>query len=135
MDVPPSIQERLPELRQQDLIAENFQSMDERRVSTGSTDVGDLSWIAPLSMLRTTCFPTRASGHSWGIAAVSGTSIGHKGMMHAAKIMAVAAIDLYADSEHLQRVRQEFETATEDRPYESPLPDTLRPPRYEAPND
>jgi aminobenzoyl-glutamate utilization protein B len=135
MEVPSSIRERLPELRAQPLLGENFPSMDERRIATGSTDVGDLSWIAPLSMLRTTCFPTRASGHSWGIAAVSGTSIGHKGMMHAAKVMAVAAFDLYADPQHLQHVRQEFEAAVSGRPYESPLPETLNPPRYEAPHE
>jgi aminobenzoyl-glutamate utilization protein B len=133
MEVPPTIRERMADLQQQPLLAENFQAMDERRVATGSTDVGDLSWIAPLSMLRTACFPTRASGHSWGIAAASGMSIGHKGMMHAAKIMAVAAIDLYDDPQHLQRARQEFGAATRDRPYESPIPDTVRPPRYEDP--
>jgi aminobenzoyl-glutamate utilization protein B len=133
MEVPPSVRERLPQLRRQPLLGENFRSMDQRRVATGSTDVGDLSWTTPLSMLRTACFPTRASGHSWGIVAASGTSIGHKGMMHAAKVMAVAALDLYADPEHLQRAHQEFEAATSDHPYESPLPDTLVPPRYAAP--
>jgi aminobenzoyl-glutamate utilization protein B len=133
MEVPPSVRERLDDLRRQPLLAENFQAMDERRVATGSTDVGDLSWITPLSMLRTACFPTRASGHSWGIVAASGTSIGHKGMMHAAKIMAVAALDLYADSRHLQRARSEFDSATSGRPYESPLPEALRPPQYAAP--
>jgi aminobenzoyl-glutamate utilization protein B len=54
-------------------------------------------------------------------------------MLHAAKIMAVAALDLYDDPQHLQRARQEFEAATRDRPYQSPIPDTVRPPRYEDP--
>jgi aminobenzoyl-glutamate utilization protein B len=60
-------------------------------------------------------------------------SIGHKGMMHAAKIMAVAAYDLYTDPRHLEAARQEFEAATKDNPYRSPLPDALEPPRYENP--
>jgi aminobenzoyl-glutamate utilization protein B len=133
MELPPDLKAKLPELRQQSLLGDNYPPMDGRRVSTGSTDVGDMSWIAPLSMLRTACFATGASGHSWGIVATSGMSIGHKGMMHAAKVMAVAAYDLYTDPKHLQAVRQEFEAATGDHPYQSPLPDTLRPPHYEDP--
>ena len=51
---------------------------------------GDLSRRAPLSMLNTTCWPTNAAAHSWGVTASGGTSIGHKGMMYAAKVMAAA---------------------------------------------
>ena len=133
MELSEDLKASLPELRQQPLLGDNYPPMDERHVSTGSTDVGDMSWITPLSMLRTACFATGASGHSWGIVATSGMSIGHKGMMHAAKIMAVAAYDLYTDPRHLEAARQEFEAATKDNPYRSPLPDALEPPRYENP--
>ena len=107
--------------------------MNEENIGTGSTDVGDVSWITPLSMLNTACFATGAAGHSWGIVATCGMSIGHKGMMHAAKIMAVAAMDVYADPEHLQKARQEFEAVTKEHPYRTPLPDGVTPPRYPNP--
>jgi aminobenzoyl-glutamate utilization protein B len=96
---------------------------------TGSTDVGDLSWKAPLSMLMTACWTTASVGHSWGIVATSGTSIGHKGMLHAAKIMALAAMDLYTDPQHLIKTREEFDSELEAHPYENPIPADIFPPR------
>jgi aminobenzoyl-glutamate utilization protein B len=107
--------------------------MDEGHISTGSTDVGDVSWVTPLSELHAACFATGAAGHSWGVVATGAMSIGHKGMMHAAKIMAVAAMDLYTDPEHLRAARREFEEATRDKPYVTPLPDTVQAPRYPNP--
>jgi aminobenzoyl-glutamate utilization protein B len=110
-----------------------FPSLDEGHTMSGSTDVGDLSWKAPLSMLRTACFPTGAPGHSWGIVAVSGTSIGHKGMMYAAKVMALAAIELIVDPDRLAAARREFEAQLAKTPYICPVPDDLEPPFYEHP--
>jgi aminobenzoyl-glutamate utilization protein B len=105
--------------------------MDEKVITTGSTDVGDLSQIVPVSMLSTTCFPTGCPGHSWGNAAASGMSIGHKGMLHAAKIMAVAAAELYSNPETLAKIRQEFERATRDKKYVPSIPENFEPPHYE----
>jgi len=128
--VPPEMREGVAAIERQPLIAENFPSWDEDKVETGSTDVGDVSWITPLSMLSTACFPTAAPGHSWAETAAAGTSIGHKGMMHAAKIMALVGVDLYSDSAHLERARKEFAERTGGKPYRSPMPPTLEPPRY-----
>ena len=128
--IPPGMRERVAAAERQPLVAENFPAWDEDHVATGSTDVGDVSWIAPLSMLSTACFPTGAPGHSWAETAAAGTSIGHKGMLHAARIMALAGIDLYSDPAHLERARREFEQRTAGKPYRSPLPDDLVAPRY-----
>lgn len=131
LTVPKELEERVRELEGQPLIGDNLPAMDAGHIGTGSTDVGDVSWVTPLSMLRTACFATGAAGHSWGIVASSGTSIGHKGMMHAAKVMALTAADLYSDPQHLQAARQEFERATCERPYTTPLPEHVKPPRHE----
>lgn len=125
---------QLEQYRDLPLIGGNFPALDERVVGTGSTDVGDLSQIVPVSMLRTTCFPTGVPGHSWGNAATSGMSIGHKGMLHAAKIMALTAMELLSDPEHLTEIRAEFDQATGGRPYEPPIPDDIAPPQYERPD-
>ena len=98
---------------------------------TGSTDVGDLSQIVPVSMLGTACYPTGCPGHSWGNVASSGTSIGHKGMLHAAKIMAVTAVELYSNPDHLVKIRQEFEQKTGGKPYVSPIAEDAKPPHHE----
>jgi aminobenzoyl-glutamate utilization protein B len=58
-------------------------------------------------------------------------SIGHKGMMHAAKIMALTAIELYSDPNHLVKIHQEFEGKTRGKPYVPPIPGDVKPPRYE----
>jgi aminobenzoyl-glutamate utilization protein B len=131
--VPRDKMDYVAQFKGQPLIGENFPSWDEDHIGTGSTDVGDVSWITPLSMLRTTCFATGASGHSWGVVATSGMSIGHKGMIHAAKVMAIAAMDLYTDPEHLKRAREEFEREIKDRPYVTPIPEHVVAPRYESP--
>ena len=131
--VPDAFKALTESLKGQPLIGENLPSMDEDHIGTGSTDVGDVSWITPLSMLRTACFATGAAGHSWGITATGATGIGHKGMMHAAKIMALAAIDLFLDPAHLAKAREEFEQATQDQPYTTPLPEHVVAPRFPNP--
>ncbi len=115
----------------QPLYGENYTSLDDGRIDSSSTDVGDVSWIAPLSMLVTTCQASGAPGHSWGIVATGATSIGHKGMMHAAKVMALAAIELYGNPQRLEKVHAEFLAETGGESYKCPLPEAVRPPRYE----
>jgi aminobenzoyl-glutamate utilization protein B len=108
---------------------ENFPPSGEGYVMGGSTDVGDVSWCTPVSMVTTTCFPMAAPGHSWGNVATGGMSIGHKGMLHAAKVMAVAAMDCYNNPEHIQKAREEFQQATKGRPYKAMIPEEItRPP-------
>ena len=131
--VPEEMKEHVEALKGQPLLEENFPAWNQEHIGTGSTDVGDVSWIAPLSELGTTCFATGAAGHSWGIVATGATSIGHKGMMHAAKTMALVAMDLYTEPQHLRGARHEFEQSAEGRPYETPLPDHVGPPRYRNP--
>jgi aminobenzoyl-glutamate utilization protein B len=112
------------------LIPDNFPALDEGQCMSFSTDVGDLSWRTPLSLLMTACIPTNASLHTWGATAAAGMSIGHKGMLHAAKIMALSAIDLFTDPERLKPIRKEFDDALKAHPYQCPIPLELKPPVY-----
>ena len=61
----------------------------------GSTDVGDISWVVPTAGLRTATWVPGTGAHSWQAVAAGGTSIGTKGMMVAAKTIALTAIDIY----------------------------------------
>jgi aminobenzoyl-glutamate utilization protein B len=117
--------------RDKPLIGANFAGLDEQIIATGSTDLGDLSQIVPVSMLYTTCFPTGCPGHSWGNVAAAGMSIGHKGMMHAAKIMAVTAAELLTNPDHLPKIREEFKQKTGGKEYKSVIPKDAKAPRYE----
>ena len=71
-------------------------SIDERvhratpasKLSKGSTDVGDISWRIPTGGLKTSCFPADSPGHSWQNVASIGSTIGEKGTLYAAKVLA-----------------------------------------------
>jgi len=127
---PAEIRALLDQYRDSPLVGGNFPAVDETVIATGSTDVGDLSQIVPVSMLGTACFPTGCPGHSWGNVAASGMSIGHKGMMHAAKIMALTAVELYSHPNHLVAIRQEFERSMRNKKYTPAIPENFKPPRY-----
>ncbi|HET8628978.1 MAG TPA: amidohydrolase [Thermomicrobiales bacterium] len=101
--------------------------LDEGKVMPGSTDVGDVSWITPTVSVQTTCWAMGIPGHSWGIVATGAMSIGHKGMLYAAKALALTAAELYSDPAHLERARAEFQAATGGQPYRCPLPPDLAP--------
>jgi aminobenzoyl-glutamate utilization protein B len=62
---------------------------------SGSTDVGDVSWVVPTVGLGTATWVPGTAAHSWQAVAAGGTSIGYKGMMVAAKTIALAAIDIF----------------------------------------
>ncbi len=73
-----------------------------------STDVGDVSWTVPtVGLLAATWIPG-TSGHSWQAVACGGTEIGIKGLMVAAKTMALTAIDLYTDPSLIVKAKEEF---------------------------
>ncbi|MEZ4869656.1 MAG: amidohydrolase [Caldilineaceae bacterium] len=91
-------------------------------VMPGSTEVGDVSYITPTGQLTTCCWPFGTPPHSWQITASSGSSIGFKGMLFAAKALAFTALDLMTKPELLQTARAEFAASSAGRPYVSPLP-------------
>ncbi|MBX0329980.1 amidohydrolase [Oscillochloris sp. ZM17-4] len=89
----------------------------------GSTEVGDVSQITPTGQVTTTCWPTGTPGHSWQITASSGSSIGAKGMLMAAKSMALAGIDLLTRPDVLAEAKAEFARRKKGVPYVTPIPE------------
>lgn len=79
------------------------------RQNMGSTDVGDVSWNVPTAGFGTATWVPGTPAHSWQAVAAGGTSIGHKGMLLAARLLAVTAADLYQMPELLAAARDEFE--------------------------
>jgi aminobenzoyl-glutamate utilization protein B len=96
-------------------------------VLPGSTDVGDVSWVTPTGQIEATCHALRTPGHSWQAAAQSGMSIGHKGMLFAAKVLALAAQEFMANPARLLAARAEFEQKIAATPYVCPVPDGVEP--------
>ncbi|MEQ9463927.1 MAG: amidohydrolase [Haliea sp.] len=79
------------------------------RQSMGSTDVGDVSWMVPTTELRAATWVPGTAPHTWQAIAAGGTGIGTKGMMVAAKTMALTATDLFLQPGLLRAARSEFE--------------------------
>lgn len=77
----------------------------------GSTDVGDVSWNVPTVGLRTATWVAGTPAHSWQAVACGNTGIAMKGMLAAAKTMALTAIDLYTDPVLIQKAKAEFAAA------------------------
>ncbi len=75
----------------------------------GSTDVADVSWTVPTVQLRTATYVPGTAAHSWQAVAAGGTSIGTKGMLVAAKTMALTAVDLYLDPAIITQAKREFD--------------------------
>jgi aminobenzoyl-glutamate utilization protein B len=97
--------------------------LDPREIDGGSTDVGDVSWKVPTLHLSVTTAAAGAPWHAWPVVATGGMSIGHKGMVYAAKTLAATMVDLFADPAKLAEVRSEFEDKTSGVEYVSYLPD------------
>jgi aminobenzoyl-glutamate utilization protein B len=92
-------------------------------LSKGSTDVGDISWRVPTGGLKTACMVADAPGHSWQNVATIGSSIGEKGTIYAAKVLALTALDLFEDPTHLAAARADFQHRMKGRKYTSLIPD------------
>jgi len=89
----------------------------------GSTDVGDVSYTVPTVGMGAATWVPGTPAHSWQAVACGGTEIGIKGMMVAAKTMALTAIDLYTNPALITKATEEFKTAKGDYKYEALLGD------------
>ncbi len=84
----------------------------------GSTDVGDVSWNVPNINLGVSVAPYDTPWHSWAVVACGGMSIGHKGMLHAAKALGLTAVDLFEDAKLRTKVIEEFKQRKGNEIYE-----------------
>ena len=75
----------------------------------GSTDSGDVSYNVPVVSLNATTAPKGVPWHSWSVVASSGMSIGHKGMLHAAKALGMTMVDIFKDSKLREDIKKEFD--------------------------
>ncbi|MFF6015326.1 M20 family metallopeptidase [Lysinibacillus fusiformis] len=92
----------------------------------GSTDVGDVSWIVPTAQCMTACEPLGTPLHTWQIVATGTTSLAHKGMLHAGKILAATALDILQQPELIEQAQAELVDRRAGEVYTSPLPSDVK---------
>ncbi|OAB30062.1 amidohydrolase [Paenibacillus macquariensis subsp. defensor] len=95
----------------------------------GSSDLGDVSWITPVGQVGTTCSAVGIPLHTWQATASFGSPIGFKGMLHAAKIIALSAYELLVDGkEVLEQAKAEFLQSTKGNAYIPAIPNDTKAP-------
>jgi aminobenzoyl-glutamate utilization protein B len=67
-------------------------------------------------------------GHAWQATAAGGTTIGRKGMLLAAKVMAATAWDLFKKPDLLAAAEAEHKSRLAATPYRTLLEDQQKPP-------
>ncbi|MFW9926078.1 MAG: M20 family metallopeptidase [Candidatus Thorarchaeota archaeon] len=114
--VSPSYQSRNVNKVMGDLFIENLKILEEPIIplpegsGAGSSDIGNVSQVVPAIHPYITICDDSVAGHSQDFAAAAASYHGHRGMLVAAKALAMTAIDLMTDSKLMERVRQEFES-------------------------
>lgn len=76
---------------------------------SASSDVGDVSWVAPTMGFSTACWVPGTWAHSWQATAAGGTTIALKGMAVASKTLALSMTELFTRPEAVVAAREEFE--------------------------
>ena len=77
---------------------------------SASTDVGDISWVVPTVQLSAATWVPGTAAHSWQAVAAGGMSLGAKGMMVAAKTMALTGAELFASPATIASAKTELDT-------------------------
>jgi aminobenzoyl-glutamate utilization protein B len=97
-------------------------------VGSASSDAGDVSWVVPTAQFTTATFVPGVSAHTWQAAACAGTSIGRKGMVVAARTLAVAGVELFENPSEVKAARDAFEKRLNGRKWTTRIPADGKPP-------
>ncbi|WP_338449452.1 M20 family metallopeptidase [Niallia oryzisoli] len=96
---------------------------------SGSTDVGDVSWVVPTMQCMTACWALGTPFHTWQVVSQGAMPIGHKGMLQAGKVMACTAIDVMENPDILEQAKAEHKERLDGETYFSLIPEQQEAPR------
>lgn len=109
-------------------IADRLEPFSEvERTLMGSTDVADVSWVAPTAECWVACAANGTQLHSWEMVAQGKTSLAHKGMLHAGKVIAATAVDILLDPAILEKAKRELKERLGGQAYVCPIPADVKP--------
>ncbi len=97
-------------------------------VGGGSSDVGEVTMVAPTATLN---FPGGVPGeiaHHWSTVSAGYGTAAWKGLNAGAKVMAATALDLLTKPKMLDAIKAEFTDWSKEHPYKSFLPEGAKPP-------
>jgi len=98
------------------------------QVGGGSSDVGEVTLLAPTATLNFPGGVPGGIGHHWSSVASNYGSAAWKGLNTGAKVMAASALDLLTKPKLLEEIKAEFAEYSNTHPYKSFLPEGAKPP-------
>jgi aminobenzoyl-glutamate utilization protein B len=101
---------------------------DVEPTSGGSTDVAEVTRLAPGVSLYISTAGIDLPWHSWATAASHGRPNAARGASVAAKVLAMTAMDFLQDEDLRRRAKAEFDEKMKSQPYVSPVPRGQEPP-------
>jgi len=126
--VPPDLHDLAKAVLSQPLNKIIIPPMGQRQPLPGSTDVADVSWVTPLAEFMIACEVMGSPGHSWQNVATAGMSIGHKGMLTAAKVLTCSALEFMQNTDLVEKAWVQFKKDHKERKYISPFSEGQKPP-------
>lgn len=96
--------------------------------SLGSTDVGDVSAVAPVAQIWVAAYARSTTFHSWQMVAQGKNGAAHKAMLQAAKVLAASAVEAVRRPDLIVRAQAEFRAEVGPGGYECPIPAEIFPP-------
>ncbi|HWP50979.1 MAG TPA: M20 family metallopeptidase [Clostridia bacterium] len=93
----------------------------------GSTDVGDVSWVCPTAQIFTTTKAALTPAHSWQQVAQGKSTVAHKGMLYAGKVIAATAIKLIEQPTLIERAKAEHKKRLNCESYHCAIPKNVKP--------
>ncbi|OJG71878.1 amidohydrolase [Enterococcus phoeniculicola] len=95
--------------------------------TSGSTDVGDVSWVCPTAQVTVACEPQGTPPHSWQWVANGKSSVAHKGLLAAGRVIATTAYDLLMNPDLVEKAKAEHVKAVDGQKYQSAIPSDVLP--------
>ncbi len=94
----------------------------EEEKGSGSTDVGDVSWICPTAQAMASMYAMGTPNHSWQQTTQSRNNWAHKMMIYVAKSLCATGVALLEDPELLERAKKEHKERIGPNGYCCPIP-------------
>jgi aminobenzoyl-glutamate utilization protein B len=101
----------------------------EPHFRSGSTDVGDVSWVVPTAQCWTPAWAIGTNPHTWQVVAQGRSAAAHKAMAHAAKTLAATGLSLFTSPQLLEQAKAEWREKTDGKAYVCPIPAGVHPGR------
>ena len=95
--------------------------------SGGSTDVGDVSWVVPTGQFNAATWAVGTAGHSWQAVAQGKSSMAHKGMLLAAKVLACTGYEYLVDEALIKKAKETWLEMLDGETYPNPIPPEVKP--------